>query len=161
MVARTAWVAGNGVGFTWTAGITAASIATLATGNTFVENTITVSNGTSLDMLADVSIRGTLASSTTVAGANVALFLFDLLDDGTSYGDGQFTPGTAAAKTPVFPAEGQVSPPIGGSTTTFKGIIKRILLAPGTFHWAIQNNLGFSFTACSVLYRTYNINLNN
>lgn len=161
MTARTAWVAGNGVGLTWTAGITAASIAALATGNTFVENTISVANNTNLDIYADVSIRGTIASNTTVAGANIALWIFDLLDDGTSYGDGVFTPGTAAAKTPLFASVGQISPPIGASTTTFKGIIKGIIMAPGSFHWAIQNNTGFAFTACSVLYRTYNLNLNN
>src|SRR6267142_5618339 len=101
MVSRTAWTAGNGVGFTWTTAINSADLASMANGSTVVSSVADIANQTNLDMFMDVSVRCAIASSTIVAGANLALWRFDLLDDGSTYGDGNFVPGTQKAATPA------------------------------------------------------------
>src|SRR3974390_2010594 len=100
MVNRTAWTAGNGVGYTWTSIIQSSDFTTsLLTNGQSVLGTPTVANQTQQDMFMDISVRLSIASSTIAAGANLALWLYALLDNGTTYGDGQLTAGTAAAVT--------------------------------------------------------------
>lgn len=163
MANRTAWIAGNGVGLTWTTAINSADMASMATGNTVVSSVADIANGTNLDMFMDISVRCAIASSTIVAGANLVLWLFDLLDDGSTYGDGQFTNGTAAAKTPTFAPIGSIPLVAAAAQTTLVGFLNQIIIPPGSFRLALQNMSGFSFTAGTqtVKYRTYNLNLNN
>lgn len=162
MTSRTAWVAGNGVGFTWSTLVNSADLASMATANTVLSSVSDITNQTALDLYMDVSLRCAIASSTTIAGANFALWLFALLDDGTTYGDGQFTAGTAAAKTPTF-APAAIFPLVAAATqTTLVGYAQGIIIPPGSFRAAVQNNSGFTLTAGTqtVKYRTYNTNLN-
>ena len=90
MANRTAWVAGNGVGFTWTTAINSADLVSMPNGSSVLSSVTGVANQTNLDMFMDVSVRCAIASSTIAAGANLAVWLYALLDDGTTYGDGQF-----------------------------------------------------------------------
>lgn len=162
MASRTAWTAGNGVGFSWTAIVNNADMAGLANANT-VLGSVTVTNQTPLDQYMDLSVRCTITSSTITAGANIALWLYPLLDDGATYGDGQFTAGTGAALTPTFPPIA-VIPLVAASTQTkLVGAALELIIPPGTFKIAIQNNSGGTLltTTQNCLYRTYNINLNN
>lgn len=163
MTSRTAWTAGNGVGLTWTTGINSADMASMATANTVVSSVADIANGTNLDMFMDISASLVISSSTIVAGANLAFWIYDLNQDGTTYGDNQFTAGTAAAKTPTF-APCAVIPLIAAATqTALIGYVNQIVIPPGSFRLAIQNNSGFSLTSGTqtVKYRTYNINLNS
>jgi hypothetical protein len=163
VTSRTAWVAGNGVGFTWTTAINSADLASMANGSSVVSSVADIANQTNLDIFADLSVRCAIASSTIAAGANLALWLYALLDDGSTYGDGQFTNGTQAAKTPTFPPVGLVPLVAAAAQTTLVGFVQGIIIPPGSFRFALQNNSGFAFTSGTqtVKYRTYNTNLNN
>jgi hypothetical protein len=163
MTSRTAWTAGNGVGLTWTTAINSADMASMATANTVVSSVADIANGTNLDMFMDLSASLVISSSTIVAGANLAFWIYALNQDGTTYGDGQFTNGTAASKTPTF-APCAVMPLVAAaSQTALLGFAQQIIIPPGSFRIAIQNNSGFTLTSGTqtVKYRTYNINLNN
>jgi hypothetical protein len=162
MTNRSAWTAGNGAGFTWTAGIATGDLATMPNGSTVFSSIGDITNQASLDMFMDVSVRCAIASSTVVAGANLALFLAALLDDGATYGDGQFTNGTQKAQLPTY-APIAVIPLFGAaSQTTLVGFAQQIIIPPGSFRLGLQNNSGFTFSGTqNVKYRTYNLNLNN
>ena len=162
MANKTSWVAGTGVGLTWTTLINSADMASMATANTVLSSVADVANGTALDQFMDVSVRCVIASSTIAAGANFALFIYALLDDGTTYGDGQFVAGTPAAKTPaVVPC---ATIPLFAAVTQINlvGFAQGIVIPPQSFRMAIQNNSGFTLTSGTqtVRYKTYNINLN-
>lgn len=163
MTARTAWVAGNGAGLTWTTGINSADLASMANGRSVLSSVSDIANGTNLDQFMDVSVRCAIASSTIVAGANLALWLYPLLDDGSTYGDGQLPSGTQTNVTPTFSPCGVIPLVVAASQTTLVGAVTGILLPPGSFRLALQNNSGFAFSAGTqtVKYRTYNINVNN
>lgn len=163
MANKTSWSAGNGAGLTWTTGINTADMASMTNGQTVLSSVSDITNGTALDQFMDISARCVISSSTVAAGANFALWLYALLDDGSTYGDGQLTAGTAASKTPTFPPVGVVPLLAAASQTTLVGFVQGIILPPGSFRLAIQNNSGFSLTAGTqtVKYRTYNQNLNN
>lgn len=163
MTNRTAWTAGNGVGYTWTTAINSADMASMATANTVVSSVADIANQTNQDIFTDLSFSLAIASSTIVAGANIAFWLFLLNQDGTTYGDGNFTNGTAAAKTPTF-APCAIFPLIAAAAqTTMVGTVSGIIIPPGSFRFAVQNNSGFTLTAGTqtVKYRTYNTNLNS
>lgn len=164
MANRTAWTAGNGVGFTWssifTGGGDQTAATTLATGSALLSS-LNIANQNNLDIFADVSIQCTIASSTVVAGATIAIYRYDLLADGTTYGDGLLTAGTAAAHIPAITPAGVL--PLFAATlqTVLNGCLEMIPLIPGSFSWALLNNSGFALTACTIKYRTYNTNLSN
>jgi len=160
---RTAWTAGNGVGLTWTTLINSADMASMANGSTVVSSVADIANGTNLDMFMDISASLVIASSTIVAGANLAYWIYALNQDGTTYGDGQFTNGTQAAKTPTFASCAVMPLVAAASQTALIGFSQQIIIPPGSFRVAIQNNSGFALTSGTqtVKYRTYNINLNN
>lgn len=163
MTARTAWTAGNGVGLTWTTGINSADLVSMPNGSAVVSSVADIANGTNLDMFMDLSVSMLIASSTIAAGANLAFWLYLLNQDGTTYGDGQFTNGTQAAKTPTF-APCAILPLVAAAAqTALIGNAAQIIIPPGSFRLALQNNSGFTLTAATqaVKYRTYNLNLNN
>lgn len=163
MASRTAWTAGLGVGYTWTTLVNSADLASMATAKVVLSSTTAIANQTNQDQLMDVSLRCAIASSTVVAGANFALWLYYLLDDGTTYGDGQLTAGTPATATPTF-APAAIFPLLAAaSQTTLVGFAGGIVIRPGTFLAAVQNNSGFTLTSGTqtVKYRTYNWNLNS
>ena len=163
MASRTAWTAGNGAGYTWTTLINSADLASMVNGSTVVSSVADIANQTNQDMFMDISFSQTIASSTIVAGANLAFFLFMLNQDGTTYGDGQFVNGTQKAATPTFAPCGAFGLVAAAAQTTLVGQINQIIIQPGSFRVAEQNNSGFTFTAGTqtVKYRTYNLNLNN
>lgn len=164
MANRTAWTAGNGVGLTWTTAINSSDLVSMANGSSVLSSVADIANGTAFDMFMDVSVRCLIASSTIVAGAALSLYLYELLDDGTTYGDGLLpTPGTQAAVTPVVPCIGAIQLTPGATKTALLGFVNQIVIPPGSFRLALQNNSGFALTAGTqvVKYRTYNLNLNN
>jgi hypothetical protein len=163
MTNRTAWTAGNGVGFTWSTLINSADMASMATANTVVSSVADIANQGFLDMFMDISYKLAITSNTIAAGANFAFWIYALDQDGSTYGDGQFVNGTAAALTPAFPPCATVGIPAVATTTNMSGYAQQIIIPPGSFRVAIQNNSGFTLTSGTqtVKYRTYNLNLNN
>lgn len=162
MANRTAWVAGNGVGLTWTTAINSSDLVSMANGSTVLSTVADIANGTALDQFMDFSVRCAIASNTIAAGANLALWLYLLLDDGVTYGDGNFVAGTQKAATPTFAPCASIPLIAAAAQTTLVGYTTGVLLPPGSFRLALQNNSGFAFTSGTqtVRYRTYNINLN-
>lgn len=163
MASRTAWTAGNGVGLTWTTAINSADMASMATTNTVVSSVADIANGTNLDQFMDISASLVISSSTIVAGQNLSFWIYALNQDGSTYGDGQFTNGTPAAKTPTFPPCAVMPLVAANSQTALLGFAQGIIIPAGSFRLAIQNNCGFTLTSGTqtVKYRTYNINLNS
>lgn len=159
MANTTAWIAGRGQGLTWgTAGFTAANFNSMSSGNSVVATT-TIANGTPLDLYADVSFSFFTGGATNTA-SYLALYLLPLNQDGTTYGDGFATgPGAPA---PAYQAA-SAAVIAGLSGTTIVGTFRGIVLPPGSFRFAISNQLGAALNAAAaavVNYRTYNENLN-
>lgn len=165
MANRTAWIAGNGVGFTWTTAINGSDLASLANGSTVLSSVADIANQTNLDIYADISVRMTVASATPPAGSQFSLFLCALLDDGSTYGDGSMTSGGTATRIPPFAPAGVISLESAAAVTLLAGFVQGILIPPGSFRLALTNSSGAALSAtagnCVVKYRTYNLNLNN
>jgi hypothetical protein len=149
------WVGGNGQGLTWGA-ICGSEVTTtsVASGNA-VLCSVSVTNGTALDIFADFSVN--LASVTTPAGALwIGVYIYPLNEDGSTYGDGLF--GSAAAGPPDASYLGcsiKVTPSV---TAAIVGMCRAVVLPPGTFKVVFYNAAGIA-TASSgntVDYRTYN-----
>jgi hypothetical protein len=155
------WIAGSGVGLTWTACFTPASdINSLANGNAMLSASAGITNGTSLDIFADVSFLAG-AAVTTVVPAYLGLYLYPLGQDGSTYGDGRFT-GSGGAGGTAGPPPGNYA--IGNAafaaaaSTTIACVWSKIVLVPGTFKFLIYNQSGVALPASGnlCLYRTYN-----
>lgn len=155
------WTSGSGVGFTWTSAFNSADLQSLANGSSVLSSVADITNQTSLDLYADVAIRLTYGTAQAIgSGAFISVYLFPTLDDGVTRGDGSLIPGTQAAITPGVQAIGGV-PIRNALLTTVAGFIQGIWIPPGTFRFALQNQLGVAFPlggACHVSYRTYNVN---
>lgn len=144
------WVAGNGVGLTWTVCF-GTELNSLANGNA-VLSSVTINNATALDVLADVSFSLNVTPTGTLP--YVGVYLYPLNQDGTTYGDGRFTASTNAIP-PTGYYVGAISP---GSSTPIVGMLPRIIIPPGSFRFLFYNNTGaaFSSSAGTASYRTYN-----
>jgi hypothetical protein len=163
MTSRTAWVAGNGVGLTWTAAFNSLDFtAGQPTNGQSLLSTVTIANGTALDQFMDFSIRQSISSSTIAAGANFALWICPLLADGSTY-FAPLTAGTAAGLTPPWSPCAVIPIYAAATQTTLVGLAQSIIIPPGSFRIIGQNNCGFTLTATTQEwdYRTYNINLNS
>ncbi len=157
------WLAGSGQGLTWgalfssTANTDINQTTPIPTANCML-STITISNGTGLDKYMDISIRCAISSSTIAAGANFAIYLYALLDDGSTYGTGELTAGTTSALLPPIPPAAIFPLRAAATQTTLVGFAQGIVLPPGTFKAVFQNNSGFTLNATGNVcqYRTYN-----
>ena len=160
---RTSWTAGTGQGLTYGIAFNATDFTTSQpTNGQSILSTVTITNGTALDQYADFSVVQTIASSTVVAGANISIWLVPLASDGSTYTPA-LTAGTVAGNT-IPSAPVCVIPLYAAATqTVLTGTCTGIVLPPGTFKFAEQNNSGFTYTATTQIhdYRTYNQNLNN
>lgn len=146
------WVAGSGVGLTWTSAFTGSTLNSLASGNALLG--LQIDNSSALDLFCDVTVL--LASLTPAAPNYVGLYLYPLLSDGSTYGDGRF--GTAAAGPP--PGNYWVAN-MGtrvGTAAVASGGTTRIVMPPGSFKFVLYNGMGVAFNATgnTCLYRTYN-----
>jgi hypothetical protein len=163
MANTTAWIAGHGVGLTWTAVFATADLTSLPDGD-FILSSNAVTNGTALDIYADFSVAITVASSTPRVGAYIGIYLVPLLGDGTTYGDGQFVAGIQHAAQPPYAPVGTI-PLQNTAMTLMSGMVQGIILPPGTFRWGLYNYsaVAFSSTAANnaAFYRSYDQNLNS
>lgn len=149
------WIAGAGVGLTWTdCGATAINIAStgLVSGNSILSN-VSITNGSALDIFCDVNMQ--LASAAFVAPNFVGVFLYPLSQDASTYGDGRFET-TAAGMPPNCYSVGVIQIP--ALTAAQQGTLSRIIMPPGTFKFVFYNGTGVAWATAgnAVYYRTYN-----
>ncbi len=164
MTSQLAWVAGAGVGFTWTTAINGSDLTSLASGSSALSSVADITNQTALDLYADVSVRLSTGSATPAAGAFLGLYLVPLLDDGVTYGDGELTSGGTMARAYPFPPAGTIALESAAATTLLAGFVQGIVIPPGSFRFALYNGSGIGLSATAgnniVKYRTYRLNLN-
>ena len=142
-----------------------------------------ITNGSSLDMLMDVSFSASVGGTTT-STSRLSLYVLPLNQDGTTYGDGFASSAPVASigsaslgasslggGSPPAPAQPSLSYMVrdckvragvvpGGAVV---GTFPKFDLPPGNFRLAIANNLGVPFPAPPALTlacRAYNFNLN-
>jgi hypothetical protein len=172
MANRTAWTGGNlNSGLGWANLFNSADLASLGSASAVMSSAGAFTNGTGLDMFMDVSISLAIASTTLTAGANFALYLYQLNQDGSTYGDNAFSAGTGSSNTITNTHIGQspvasfAFPITGSATTTLIGFAQQIIIPPGTFVCALANwtapATALSSGTQTVKFRSYNINLNN
>lgn len=96
------------------------------------------------DLFADLSFTGVLAAATAIAaGNNIGLAIAYLQDDGTTYGDGRLTAGTAlAGYVPVVNVIAGFAFAINAATATvFASDVGLIALRPSKFRLIAVNNM--------------------
>jgi hypothetical protein len=165
MTNKTSWVAGAGVGLSWSAtgAPTGTEMASLASGSA-IFGASTVANGTNLDIYADISVELTIGSATPAAGSYLGLYLARLNQDGTTYGDGSYVLGTQKALLPPWQPIGIIPLQSTNATTLLCGAVQGIIIPPDTFAFGIYNGSGITFSATAgnnvFKSKTYNLNLN-
>ena len=145
------WIAGSGVGLTWTTVFGTATLASLASGNAIQSDAVT--NGTALDIFADVSL--VLASAAFVSPNTVGVYLYPLNEDGTHYGDNKFASAAAGPPASTYFVGNIVIPAVTGAAY---GTLTGIIMPPGSFTFVVYNNSGVAFAGSGndLKYRTYN-----
>lgn len=145
------WVGGSGQGLTWGSAFST-EINSVTNGNAIL-STVSITNGTALDIFCDVDfIAG--ATITVAAPAYLGLYLYPLLDNGTTYGDGEFST-SAAGPPPSTYSVGTMGFVTG--TVTLYGMVRGIILPPGTFSFVLYNQSGATLASSNTCkYRTYN-----
>ncbi len=145
------WIGGSGQGLTWGNAFTGSTLNSIASGNAILSD-ISITNGTALDIFADLSIN--LASAAFVAPNFIGVYLYPTNDVGT-YGDGRFG-SSAAGPPPNNYSVGSIV--IVALTQAQTGVLSRIILPPGTFKFVLYNQGGIALASSgnTCLYRTYN-----
>ena len=147
------WIAGAGQGLAWGA-FFGSEINGVVTGNA-IASSVVVTNGTALDIFADVSLA--LGSITTTSGAPyIGIYLYPLNQDGSTYGDGRF--GSSAAGPPPSQYYVGAVPLIPSVTQAQEGSVTGIVLPPGSFIPVAYNMAGATLAGSgnAIKYRTYN-----
>lgn len=149
------WIAGSGVGFTWTNAFNSGDINQTIANNNAVLSGIVIANQTALDIFCDISFDAG-AAVTTVAPGYLGFYLYPL-GLGTFYGDNAFTTTPSAGPPPSNYAVGSIGFPIAASTT-IHGVVTGIIMPPGSFKFLLYNQAGVTLptTGNSCQYRTYN-----
>lgn len=147
------WVAGSGVGLTWTAAYTASTLDSIVNGNAILSGT-QIDNSSALDIFADVGIQ--FGSITAAAPNYIGIYLYPLNQDGTTYGDSRFG-ASAAGPPPSNYLAGIIGFPTGAAAIT--GVVRGIILPAGRFKLVTYNQAGATLVGSGgnqVYYRTYN-----
>lgn len=145
------WIAGSGVGLTWTSLMTT-ELNSIASGNAILGGTA-VTNGTALDIFCDFDL--VLASLAAVAPNFVGLYLYPLNADASTYGDSRFG-SSAAGPPPSNYSVGSIG--IVAATQAQTGTLIRVVMPPGTWKPVVYNQAGVAFASSgnTLKYRTYN-----
>lgn len=147
------WIAGSGVGLTWTAAFTASTLNSIVNGNAILSD-LQIDNSTALDIFCDVGIQ--FGSITAAAPNFIGVYLYPLNQDASTYGDGRF--GTSAAGPPPSGySVGAIGFPTGAAA--FEGVIRGIVLPAGKFKFVVYNQAGATLAGAGgnqLYYRTYN-----
>jgi len=151
------WVAGSGVGFTWTAAFGAEYTTTTCASTSAVASSVVITNQTALDVFCDISFH--FAAVTTVGSPFIGVYLYPLNQDASTYGDGRFA-SAAAGPPPSNYCVGNIGVPVL-TTTAGNGSLVGIVMPPGSFKFVFYNGLGVATAASGNTsgYRTYNISV--
>lgn len=168
MANRTSWVAGNGVGLTWTTAFTSTDFTgSQPTNGQTLLSTTTIANGsTNLDQYMHLSVEQSISSSTIAAGANFTIWLCALKAGGSNYWP-PLTAGTAGSPVPPWAPAVVIPLYAAASQTTLVGstadLGPPIVIPPCSFRLIMQNNCGFTLTSSTQTwdYITFNVNLND
>lgn len=146
------WIAGSGVGFTWTDAFATALLNSIASGNAIASGVV-VTNQTALDIFADLSIH--LATAVFAAPNFVGVYLYPLTHGGSVYGDGRFS-ASAAGPPPASYGVGSIG--LVAASQAQDGIVTGIVIPPGSFKFVLFNQGGIAWNASgnTCQYRTYN-----
>jgi hypothetical protein len=157
VTARTSWAAGSLPGTTtgaYTAGFVSSDLNSLASLSSVMSSTVfdnTVATITTPDQFMDISFVGALTSSSTIAsGAGLGIWLACLQGDGTTYGTGRMTSGTAVVSTTFVPLQcplGGIPIEPGTTQTNIIGCLLCVPIPPRAFKLIIQNQTGFALAA--------------
>jgi hypothetical protein len=148
------WIGGSGQGLTYGDAFATANLNSLGSGNAIAGTTI--DNSTALDQFADISFN--LGSAAFVAPNYIAVYLYPLNKDASTFGDGAV--GTASPGSAVTPAStyyvGTIV--IVAATQVQEGTLRGIVLPPGQFKFVLWNQGGVAWNASgnTCQYRTYN-----
>jgi hypothetical protein len=147
------WIAGAGVGLTWTT-IMSTDLNSLASGSALLQ-AADIGNDSALDLLADFSLH--LASAAFVAPNFAALFLYPLNDDASTYGDGRFASAAAMTSANAPSPYWAGNFPLVAATQAQNGTVKGILLPPGKCRMVLWNQGGVNLASSgnTLKYRTY------
>lgn len=152
------WVAGDGVGLTWT-NICTTELNSLASNNAIICSTV-VANGTALDLFSNFSIA--FGSITSGSGSpSITISIYPLNEDGSTYGDGLF--GSAAAGPPaIVNCQIPVNPAVTAAVVGTGSCGQAVMLPPGSFKVVLWNNAGVALASSGniVKYRTFNYQSN-
>jgi hypothetical protein len=151
-VATEKWVAGSGQGLTFGAAF-GSELNSLASGNA-VLSSVSIANGTPLDIFCDVSIN--LGSVTPTGVPYVGIYLYPLNEDGTHYGDNRFTSTAAGPPSSLYLICN--IPAVAAAGVVYGNNVRPLIMPPGTFKFVCYNGLGVAFasSANTIDYRTYN-----
>lgn len=146
------WIAGSGVGLTYTDAFSTATLNSIASGNAILSD-LQIDNSTALDVFCDVSI--VLGSAAFVAPNYIGIYLYPLNKDGTTYGDGRF--GTSAAGPPGGSYQNKTIALVA-ATQAQEGTAPGFILPPGKFKFVLYNQGGVALASSgnTCQYRTYN-----
>jgi hypothetical protein len=153
------WIGGSGAGLTtWADAFTGSTLNSLAAGNAIISDLL-ISNNTPLDMFGDISIH--LASAAFAAPAQIALYIYPLNRDGSTFGDGRYFPSgipTAAAGPPAAHLLA-CTMQLVAATQAQDNIFTGIQLPPRPFRWVLYNPNSVALASSGNLcqYQTYNI----
>lgn len=153
-MAATNWIAGDGVGLTWTSCFVTTDINSLASANYTPSTSTVIANGTALDFYADLSFSLTVTTGST-GSPYLDFYLMPLNGDGTTYGSN-----TAKGATipPLTYRIGTVILPNSLTAAVATGQLRGIVLPAGNFKFGVANQTGnaLAATAGTIWYRTYN-----
>lgn len=147
------WTAG-GVGLAYVSAGFSTEVNSLVNGNAVLAAN-QLNNSTNLDLFSDISIS--LGSVTTGSGSPyIGFYLYPQNQDGTTYGDGNFTGSGAAGPPPSSYYAGPIPCQVS-ATGVIVGTLRGILLPPGLFKFVLYNQAGVTLAASSntISYRTY------
>lgn len=147
------WIAGSGQGLTWSSALNSTELNSLANTDAVLIAT-QIDNSSALDIFADVCFI--LGSVTSTGSPVIGIYLYPLLEDGSTYGDGRGTGSGSAFIPPAAYWCGNAALPAG--TQALTGIVSRIILPPAKFKFLLYNSAGVALASSgnSVFYRTYN-----
>lgn len=145
------WIAGSGVGLTWTS-LDTTSLNSIANGSAILSST-QVDNSTAFDVFCDVEV--VLASLAAVAPSYVGVYFYPLNSDASTYGDGRFATAAAGPPSSTYSvgAIGMVA-----LTQAQQGVLRGVILPPGKGKFVLYNVMGVAFASSgnTLKYRTYN-----
>lgn len=141
----------------WADAFASADFNALANGAGILSTATAVNNGTNLHFYADLSFRMVTSTMSPTAGGHLAFYLLPLLDDGLTYPDSANT-GTAGDQPSITYYVGSMALRTT-ATATQNGMLRGILIPPGTFKWYVVNRSGVALPASATnmtcKYATY------